>query len=331
MARSTIVELARAAGVSPTTVSHAFSGRRYVDPETKARIVALADKMGYRANPRARRLRTGGAGIIALASSMPFAIAAGPARLGFLMEIAAAAAVTALSRHLALCLVPPLEPDSNLDALEVDGAIIVEPTSDDRLLEFFSARGVPVVSIGRAPGRDDIPSVDIQSTATARLMLEHLGANNRRVGLITGEQRRNSYIETEAVYAAFAAENGYTPVALRVNESGGEGEAAAIAETLLRGNPDIDALCVPVDAFATGVLTAARSLNRSVPLGLRLATRYDGMRAKLSVPQMTAVNLHLDQVAEAAIDLLIAVMEGKDPERRPIAPPLLVVRESSAT
>lgn len=331
MARSTIVELARAAGVSPTTVSHAFSGRRYVDPETKARIVALADKMGYRANPRARRLRTGGAGIIALASSMPFAIAAGPARLGFLMEIAAAAAVTALSRHLALCLVPPLEPDSNLDALEVDGAIIVEPTSDDRLLEFFSARGVPVVSIGRAPGRDDIPSVDIQSTATARLMLEHLGANNRRVGLITGEQRRNSYIETEAVYAAFAAENGYTPVALRVNESGGEGEAAAIAETLLRGNPDIDALCAPVDAFATGVLTAARSLNRSVPLGLRLATRYDGMRAKLSVPQMTAVNLHLDQVAEAAIDLLIAVMEGKDPERRPIAPPLLVVRESSAT
>ncbi|WP_457664271.1 substrate-binding domain-containing protein [Sinorhizobium medicae] len=331
MARSTIVELARAAGVSPTTVSHAFSGRRYVDPETKARIVALADKMGYRANPRARRLRTGGAGIIALASSMPFAIAAGPARLGFLMEIAAAAAVTALSRHLALCLVPPLEPDSNLDALEVDGAVIVEPTSNDRLLEFFSARGVPVVSIGRAPGRDDIPSVDIQSTATARLMLEHLGANNRRVGLITGEQRRNSYIETEAVYAAFAAENGYTPVALRVNESGGEGEAAAIAETLLRGNPDIDALCVPVDAFATGVLTAARSLNRSVPLGLRLATRYDGMRAKLSVPQMTAVNLHLDQVAEAAIDLLIAVMEGKEPERRPIAPPLLVVRESSAT
>ena len=80
MARSTIVELAKAAGVSPTTVSHAFSGRRYVDPETKARIVALADKMGYRANPRARRLRTGGAGIIALASSMPFAVAAGPAR-----------------------------------------------------------------------------------------------------------------------------------------------------------------------------------------------------------------------------------------------------------
>ncbi|WEJ12700.1 hypothetical protein N0Q90_29285 (plasmid) [Sinorhizobium sp. M103] len=123
---------------------------------------------------------------------------------------------------------------------------------EDRLLDFFSARGVPVVSIGRAPGRDDIPSVDIQSTATARLMLEHLGANSRRVGLITGEQRRNSYIETEAVYAAYAAERGFSPVALRIDESGGESEAAAAAERLLRSNPDIDALCVPVDAFARG-------------------------------------------------------------------------------
>ncbi|RVI03963.1 LacI family transcriptional regulator, partial [Sinorhizobium meliloti] len=149
-------------------------------------------------------------------------------------------------------------------------------------------------------------------------------------GLITGEQRRNSYIETEAAYAAFAAERGYSPVALRVDESGGESEAAAAAERLLRNNPDIDALCVPVDAFARGVLDAARLLDRPVPQGLRLATRYDGMRAKLATPQLTAVNLHLDQVAEAAIDLLIAAMEGKEPQPHAIAPPQLVVRESSA-
>ncbi|HEV7250314.1 MAG TPA: LacI family DNA-binding transcriptional regulator [Shinella sp.] len=330
MAKSTIVELARAAGVSPTTVSHAFSGRRYVDPETRAKILALADEIGYRANPRARRLRTGGAGSIALASSMPFAVAAGPARLGFLMEIAAAAAVTALSRNLALCLVPPLEPDSNLDALEVDGAIIVEPAGEDRLLDFFSARNVPVVSIGRAPGRTDIPWVDIQSTATARLLLDHLGETGRRVGLITGEQRRNSYIETEAAYAAFAAERGFSPAALRLDERGGEGASAAAAETLLRRNPDIDALCVPVDAFATGVLDAARSLGRPVPQMLRLATRYDGMRAKLATPQLTAVDLHLDQVADAAIDMLISAMDGKEPTQHVIAPPQLIVRGSSS-
>ena len=127
MSKPTIADLAKAAGVSATTVSHAFSGRRYVDPETRKRIEALAEAIGYRPNHRARRLRTGGAGSIALVSSMPFAVAAGPSRLGFLMEIAAAAAVTAFSRGISLCLVPPLGPRDSLDALEVLGAIVVEP------------------------------------------------------------------------------------------------------------------------------------------------------------------------------------------------------------
>jgi hypothetical protein len=103
----------------------------------------------------------------------------------------------------------------------------------------------------------------------------------------------------------------FSPAALRIDERGGEGAAAAAAETLLRLNPDIDALCVPVDALATGVLDAARALGRPVPQTLRLATRYDGMRAKLATPQLTAVDLHLDQVADAAIDMLISAMDGK--------------------
>lgn len=329
MTKPTIVQLAQAAGVSPTTVSHAFSGRRYVDPDTKARIVALAQEMGYRANPTARRLRSGGGGSVALVSSMPFAVAAGPSRLGFLMEIAASAAVTALSRNTALCLVPPLERGSQLDALDVDGAIVVEPALDDSVLDFFFERGVPVVAIGRAPGKPSLPAVDLHSAETARLLLDHLGQSGQRVGLVTGLQRRNSYIETEAAYAAFCAERGFVPAAIRIDERGGEDEAAIAIEAFLRQNPDIGALCVPVDAFAAGALRAAAALGLSVPDDLRLATRYDGMRARLASPQLTAVNLHLDQVAEQAIDLLIALIEGKALSPEPIERPQLVVRLSS--
>ena len=107
MAKPTISDLARAAGVSPTTVSHAFSGRRHVDPETRERIQALAREIGYHPNALAQRLRSGRSGTIALGSSMPFAIAAGPSRLGFLMEIAASATMSAFARDIALCLIPP--------------------------------------------------------------------------------------------------------------------------------------------------------------------------------------------------------------------------------
>ena len=330
MGKPTIADLAKAAGVSVTTVSHAFSGRRHVEPETRKRIEALAQEIGYRPNHRAQRLRTGRAGSIALVSSMPFAVAAGPSRLGFLMEIAAAAAVTAFSRGISLCLVPPLEPRDTLEALEVDGAIVVEPERDDPVLGFFSDRGVNVVSIGRAPGRDDLPFVDLQSGATAHLLLDHLFAGGDRVGLITGQQRRNSYIEMETAYGQRIGQAGLTPLAIRIDERGGEHAAAEAAEKLLRSDPSITALCVPVDAFATGVLEAARIVGRRVPEDLRLATRYDGVRAKLATPPLTAVDLHLDQVAAAAVDLLLTHLGYGSTGLQTIAPPALVPRPSSA-
>lgn len=329
MGKPTIIELARAAGVSPTTVSHAFSGRRHVEPETRDRILALAARMGYHANPRARRLRTGGASTIALASSMPFTVAAGPSKLGFLMEIAASAAMTALTRNLALCLVPPLQPGSNLAAIEVDGAIVVEPVGDDPIVSFFQQRGTPVVSIGRVPGKPAVPFVDMQSEATARIILEHLWKPGSRIGLMTGLQRRNSYLETEAFYEIFSRQRGFSPVAIRIDEVGGEEAAYEATLDLLGRHKDIDAICVPVDAFATGVLAAAQSMGRALPAALRIATRYDGMRARLATPSLTAVDLHLDQVAEAAVELLIATMDQKPSVKPATWFPRLIVRNSS--
>src|SRR5579884_2093274 len=123
----TITDVAKAAGVARSTASDALNGRRYVDARTRARVVETARALGYRPNLRARRLRTGAAQAIALISSMPFAIAGGPSRLGFFMEIAAAAAETALPHGFAMILVPPLETRPGLDYLDVDGAIVVEP------------------------------------------------------------------------------------------------------------------------------------------------------------------------------------------------------------
>ncbi|MGQ3296494.1 MAG: substrate-binding domain-containing protein, partial [Shinella sp.] len=68
---------------------------------------------------------------------------------------------------------------------------------------------------------------------------------------------------------------------------------------------------------------------RKVPHDLRLATPYDGMRAKLATPPLTAVDLHLDQVAAAAVDLLLARLGQLDPAPCAVSPPCLVLRTSS--
>ena len=80
---------------------------------------------------------------------------------------------------------------------------------------------------------------------------------------------------------------------------------------------------------ATGTLTALSRLGLNVPADMRLATRYDGMRAQLAQPQLTAVNLHLDRVAELAVETIFARIEDRDSAF--VAPePELIIRPSSA-
>lgn len=146
----TIADVARLAEVSRTTVSHALNGIGKVDPRTRERIKQVAAELGYRPNLRAQRLRRGEAKAIALASSMPFAVAGGPSRLGFYMEIAAAAAESALLHGYALVLVPPVQSGSALYSVDIDGAIVVEPDVNDAAAAQLRSRGCPMC---RSAGR----------------------------------------------------------------------------------------------------------------------------------------------------------------------------------
>ena len=332
-ARSTIVDVAREAGVSVATVSNALNGRRYVEAQTKVRIAAAVARLGYTPNVHARRLRTTGIGTIGVFSSMPFAISSHASRLGFLMEIAATAAVRALEGGFALLLVPSTTAGlPRFEELAIDGAIVIEPSADDPYIAQIRARGIPLVTIGRqhdAPA--DFPAVDLRSAETARLLLDHLRAmSSRCIGLMTGQTRRNSYVESEAVYAALAAEHGMEPVIVRVDENGGEAAAYEATVRLLGEHPELDGLLALVDTFATGALRATAELGLAVPEQLRLATRYDGLRARESAPPLTAVNLHLDEVAERAVELLLDLLHSGPPAHSVSAPlPELIVRRSS--
>lgn len=332
--RVTISDVARHAGVSVTTVSHALNGRGQVDPATRRKVEETARTLGYRPNRHAQRLRTGGSSMIALMSSMPFAVAGGPSRLGFLMEVASVAASSALERGMAMVLVPPLESgQSPLDILDVDGALIIEPSADDGQLADLTARGLPVVSIGR-PGGDAygaVPYVDLLSGATVRMLLEHLqGQGARQIALILGAAQRTSYAQAELAYQQMVDASGMAPVTLRLDEARGEAGGRDAARLLLAAHPQIDAFLVLVDVFAVGVAQHLQQAGLRVPEDVMIATRYDGIRARTCEPPLTAVNLHLDQVARLAIDLLFERLRGHtDRQAVPSPMPELVARAST--
>ncbi|MEX5341303.1 substrate-binding domain-containing protein [Pseudomonas sp. I2] len=330
--RLTIADVANAAGVSRTTVSHALNDRGQVDPATRALVKEVAERLGYSPNLRAQRLRTGRANAIALLSSMPFAVAGGSSRLGFLMEIAATATEAALRRGVALVLVPPMdEAQDLLDSLDIDGAVIIEPVANDPNVARLRKRGVKLVSIGRQPEAQALPYIDMHGEATGTLLLDHLHQQGaRHIGLVIGAQSRHSYLDMEQAYRAYCTANDQVPAIVRADEGGGEAAGAAACLELLQAHPDIDGLCVPVDAFATGAVRALRDKGLKIPQDVKVVTRYDGLRARESTPPLTALDMHLEDVAALAIELLFEQINDTGERQRIDAPmATLVARESS--
>ena len=329
----TIADVAREAGVSRTTVSHALNDRGYVDPQTRERVKRVAQELGYRPSVRAQRLRSGQSHVIALISPMPFEISGGSARLGFMMEVAAAAAGAALIRGYSLVLVPPVEGRLAVEGLDIDGALVIEPTDDDPSMAYLREAGLPVVCIGKQPGQQDLAYVDLQSAESTRLLLEHLYAQGtRHIALLIGLQKRSSYATAEQTYRAFCARHAMTPRVVAQSEQGGEEAGWAACSALLETDSEVDAVCALVDAFAVGALRAIRERGLRVPEDIRVATRYDGPRARASEPPLTAINLQLESVALRGVDLLLGILSGKadlQEATREMPALQLVMRQSS--
>jgi DNA-binding LacI/PurR family transcriptional regulator len=328
--RATIADVARVSGVSRTTVSNALTGTGRVDPGTRSHVEAVAQELGYRPSLRAQRLRRGQSRTIGVVSSMPAAVAAGPARLGFYMEVAAAAAETALGRGFALVLTPPAADGLSLELLDIDGAIVVEPQQDDPVTTTLQARGVSLVALGGQPGRD-LPHVDLDGERVAGLLLDHLYEQGaRHIALMVGNSSRRSYAQARASYEPWAAAHQMPAIVTAAPEEEGSAGGHDAFVRLMRNSPEVDAVCAVVDAFAVGCVTAARELGLSVPDDVLVATRYDGLLARTCEPPLTAVDLHLGDLATRAVDLLLALLGGEPlPEAGAPTTPDLVPRGSS--
>ncbi len=236
-------------------------------------------------------------------------------------------------------LLPPGESGAGLATVDVDGAIVVEPGEEaDPVVAELTRRGLPCVALGRPPGADGEPYVDLNAEAVAAaLLLDHLsrqGARHPALVTAAGTRTRTSAVDARAAYARAAERYGWRPVTAVAEESGGEQAGyEAVAAALLRDHPRTDALCVLVDAFAVGAVRAVRESGRTVPDDVMIVTRYDGLRARTCAPALTAVDLHLEQAAAAAVELLLRRrLRDEAPPCAPVrAPdPTLVTRASSS-
>ncbi len=319
--RPTIVDVARLAGVSRSTASRALNGKDRVDERTRQAIQAAAAQLDYRPNVRAQRLRSGRSHSVALVTALPAQVVTE----GFMLDLAIPIAQACLNREHSLMLVPPISSLDQLDGLDVDGAIVLDPGVDDELGDRFRSRGVTVVTFGHALRTSGY--VD-RGFGGADVVFAHLAEQGaRHVGVLLSAQ---PYSLTESIAEYLAS--GQAPVphtVFRASVSEGEDGGHAAALAALRADPSIDAIYAPIDAFASGAVRAAHDLGLDVPRELMVVTNYDGRRATQSRPQLTALDLKFPQVGATLVDLLFAALESGAQRVEPAPAPTLVPRAST--
>ncbi|MFF9077374.1 LacI family DNA-binding transcriptional regulator [Streptomyces sp. NPDC014646] len=323
-------EVARRAGVSVTTASHALNGVGRVGAETRERVLAVAAEIGYRANPNARGLRGARTGLLGLTHRT--AVEGGITDIEYFVKIVNAATWTAMAHDYSLVLVPPSLDGRPFDSLPLDGTIVIDPLTDDPLLGRLSGMGVPVVTTGRDLSRKDaFPWVDNELSTCAVAALDHLAATGaRRIGLLTGSTGQSYDEDAADAYRDWCGRTG-RPVLMDRAESGTDSTAAA--RRLLARTDRPDALYVVMEKFGFATLAVCRELGLGVPDDVQIVVGADGEFARSARPELTALDLAPEEIGRQAAELLIDVIRrpppaGARPEHR-LVPARLLPRAST--
>ena len=321
----TVRDVAKAAGVSASTVSRSLSLPDMVDSATRERVQRMADHLGYRPNRAARGLitgRTGNIGLILPDLANPFfpSVVKGIQKQAHQSDYSVFVADTDEDPGAEIGLVRAL-------AKQVDGIILCSPRMS--LPELREAAAVAqVVLVNRRSGT--IPAVLVDSADGMRQIVEHLGGlGHRRIGYVAGP--RSSWSNRQRVRGLRAAVG---PAQVELVELGNfsptfEGGVSAVEAALLA---DVTAVVGYNDLVALGICSRLATRGITVPDQLSVVGIDDIPTASMVQPALTTLSIPKDSAGRAAIDLLLQLLGepgSRTPPHRQL-PTQLLVRHTTA-
>ena len=330
--RPRITEVAAAADVSITTVSHVLNGKGRIADATRAHVQEVARSLGYRPSANARSLGSGRYGLIALKVSLPGERAAAFIEFDYFTRLLNAATATALEHGVALVTIPGISGEGESPDFSADGMIAIDPEPADEALAAARQQGIAIVTAGRDQDYPETPWIDNDHRSGAITALDHLAAQGaKRIALI-GLERVNSFaIDTTAGYEQWCAARAAQPIQSKSVPDYSETAGREAALELLSAPHPPDAIFAPIDGLGLGALSAARELGLSVPGDLMLAACSDSASAAASTPSLTSLALDPAAIGSGGVEMLLKLIDDPTtpvPNRH--VPTKLVIRQSSS-
>jgi LacI family transcriptional regulator len=328
----TIRDVASEAGVSPTTVSHVFSGRRPVAAATQQRVLAAATRLGYVPDATARTLATGRSSVVALDLELDL-VGDGILLNPYFSTVISSLSEAAVTYGFTFRLLPAeVRNSSSIRPPSIAGVVAVDPTSGNQWIPRLADSGVPIVCIGRYPGPTKTSWVDNDHRQGMIDAIEHLVREGyQRVALISVHQQSSLVIDLEDSFRFAIAER---QLRGRIVHIGDLSEQTAYDSTkrLLSSPSRPDAVIGANDRVAVGVLRAAGELEIRVPTDLGVVGVGDTNLAARLQPGLTSIRSTPKQLAEEAMRLIWEywLSPMPIPNKEILLPADLVIRASTS-
>jgi LacI family gluconate utilization system Gnt-I transcriptional repressor len=329
----TMSDVAQHAGVSPMTVSRAFKQNGMVQPETRIRILAAADELGYVFDSTASSLRSQRSDFVAV--TIPSIANANFAdTVGALVEGLKPQGLTVLLGYTNYDIHEEERLIEQLLRRKPRAIVVTGGRHTDRTRQRLENAGVPVIETWDLPEKPLGHVVGFSNAAAIHGLVDHFVARGLdRIAFIGGDADRDTRgTDRRAGFVAAMHAHGLDcsrliaagppPISMR--------EGAEAMNHLLDTRPDTQAVICVSDLSAFGALTACQRRGVHVPGQISIAGFGNYEVGAISVPSITTIDPSPAQIGAIAAQLLSKLEEC--PDLAPVCHRIsarLLVRESS--
>ncbi|MGI5142933.1 MULTISPECIES: LacI family DNA-binding transcriptional regulator [unclassified Streptomyces] len=328
-----ITDVARHAGVSPSTVSYALSGKRPISEETRQRIEVSIRELGYRPHAGARALASSRSNVLALVIPLRSGI-----HVPVVMQFAVSVVTTARTHDHDVLLLTQEEGEEGLrrvaDTALVDALIVMDVQLHDPRLPLLRTLDRPSVMIGFPQDPAGLTCIDLDFKAAGERCVDRLAGLGHRVVALVGSPPEVYVRETAFAqqvvqgFTAAADRNGLTSSIHPCEAS--PAAARRVAEQLLYQQPELTGVVVHNEAVLEPLIDAFEQLGLRVPGDLSItAICPDELAESLRVP-VTSVALPSAELGARAVELLMKKLDGTAVPEATLLPPRLTERASTA-
>lgn len=325
--------VAEAAGVSRSTVSRVVNGSPKVRPDVAEAVAQTIARLNYVPNQAARSLASSRTQAIALIVPEDTARFFGDPY--FASIVSGISAGLEDSDYILNLLVASPDPGHKarrfLSGGNVDGALIISHHVGDRQL-LPASGGLPLVFGGRPvmSGMAQAPYVDVDNFAGGYAATQHLLKRGcRKVATITGPSNMPASVDRLAGWQAAVSALALDTTAVADGDFTAVGAARAMSR-LLESHPDLDGIFVASDLMAQGALGVLAERGLSVPRDVAVIGFDDSPVALATRPQLTTIRQPSRLMGTMMSEILIGLLEGREPEQRAtIVNTELIIRDSA--